>query len=145
VNGLALDRDALAFVHLTNGQLFTLPIAADGSPGALRTVALDTSLAGGDGLQRVAPGRFVVVQNGFAPPELSRRVVLVDVPASGVGKVTTIASGLDFPTTLAIYDDNAWVVEAQLDHLFGQDPTPARLPFVVERVGLPAEAFRPTP
>jgi hypothetical protein len=52
------------------------------------------------------------------------------------GHVTLLATGLDNPTTVALHDGDAFIVESQFDHFFQVDRTPADLPFRVKRLWL---------
>lgn len=92
-------------------------------------VSLDRPLAGPDGLEAYQDALIVVEGASGA---LSR----IDLdPSTRSGVVTTIADGLDSPTTAAIVGNEAFVVQGQLDHFFGLDPAPPA-PFTLVRVSL---------
>lgn len=50
--------------------------------------------------------------------------------------MSILAENLDSPTTAAIYQGFAYVVQGQLDHFFGMTPE-APAPFALKRVSLP--------
>ena len=127
VNGIAwFPDDVLRVVNYYDGRLYEIPVAEDGSAGAVTTVAAESLLANPDGILRDGAD-LLVVEGG--QQRLSR--VQLDP-----WTVTPVADGFAFPTTVAVRGDDAWVAEGQLDHLFGFDPNPPELPFVVTRIGL---------
>ena len=85
---------------------------------------------GPDGLKALGEDRLLVVDN----PAGSVKIITLSGDA---GSVMTIANTLDGPTTAAPFDGYAWVLEGQLDHLLGGDPSPPNLPFMARRVALP--------
>ncbi len=50
--------------------------------------------------------------------------------------MTLLATGLDNPTTVALHDGDAFVVESRFDHFFGVDRSPVEVPFIVKRIWL---------
>jgi sugar lactone lactonase YvrE len=128
LNGIAVESEAVYTVKYNSGELFRIPIAADGSPGGLASIALDRVLELPDGLKLEGPGRLVVVEGAG---RLSR--ILVD---GDTGAVSTIRDQLDGPTTVALHGGDAWVVEGKLGHLFDQALGDPALPFQVVRVPL---------
>lgn len=129
LNGIDADGASRLFVVRSDGgRIFEIPIESDGSAG--EPVVLETSepLASGDGL-KLSGDSLLLVQSSTLT-----RVALAD------GEVTPITGAelaTEFLTTFALFGSAAWVVEGQLDHLLGLDPTPPDLPFRVVRVPLP--------
>ncbi|WP_394836001.1 SMP-30/gluconolactonase/LRE family protein [Pendulispora rubella] len=125
LNGIAWAKGNLYVAHTQNNALYRIPIDAAGSAGAAAALLLDRKPNGLDGLKVAADGSLAFVE-GFA-----NQLVRVALPGDDTGTLTVLAPGLDQPTTFALFDGGAWVVEGQLLHLFGQDPTPPHLPFRV--------------
>ena len=127
LNGIAHDpADALWVSNYQLGELYRIPIEADGAPGTLEIRALDGELPTPDGVLWHDDG-LLVVSGGDS---------LVSLELSDPVTIDTVQDGLDFGTTVAVEQGAAWVAEGQLDHLFGIDPEPPSLPFVVVRVEL---------
>jgi sugar lactone lactonase YvrE len=125
-------------VNFSKGTLLRVAINADGSAGAIVSVPLTNSagetvtLRGADGIKEFDSDTLIVVENG------ANSLTKVDLSdafgAAPAGKTTVLSSRLDVPTTVAIDSDSAVVVEGQLDHLLGVDPSPPSLPFCASRV-----------
>ena len=127
LNGIAFDpAGALWVSNYQLGELYRVPIEADGSAGAFELAALDDALPTPDGVLW-HDGGLLVVSGGDS---------LASLELSDPVSVTPLADGLDFGTTVAVDDGVAWVAEGQLDHLFGIDPAPPNVPFVVVPVEL---------
>lgn len=130
VNGIVFDgEDRLYVVKYATGELFSVPILPDGSAGAAEAIQVDPPIQFADGLEMVDEDTLLVVENEIG------QVSLVEL-SGGAGQKVVLANGLAEPTTAALLDDSAWVVEGQLSYLFGA-PGNASLPFRVRRVGLP--------
>ncbi len=131
LNGIVYNgKDALYTVHTARGTFLRIPIQNDGSAGTVVQITLSRSLVSGDGLKMINDTTFVVAEN-FADR-------LSSITLNGnQATVRVLSSRLDKPTTFAVYAGSAWVVEGQLDHLFGADPNPPALPFLIRRVDLP--------
>lgn len=124
LNGIAVAGGALHAVKYNSGELFRVPIGEDGAAGAPEAVALERALELPDGLRAAGDDLLVVEGAG----RLSR-------VASG-GAVTTLADGLDGPTSVAVSGGDAWVVEGQLGNLFDPSSGAPDLPFQLVRVAL---------
>lgn len=126
LNGITWEAGLLRVVTTADGRLLEVSIEGDGSPGAVTVTGKAGTLAGPDGMIPHEGGLLMV--EGVAT-----RLSLVDPDDL---TVTPVAEGFDFPTTVAVIGDTAWVAEAQFDHLLGLDPAPPTLPFRVRRVPL---------
>jgi len=126
LNGISWEAGLLRTVTTIDGRLLEVSIEDDGSAGAVTVTGEAGTLAGPDGMIPHEGGLLMV--EGVAT-----RLSHVDTDDL---TVTPLAEGFDFPTTVAVIGDTAWVAEAQFDHLFGLDKAPPTLPFRVRRVPL---------
>ena len=124
LNGVAVAGGTLQVVKYNTGELFRIPIGEEGAAGPVEIAALDRGLELPDGLR--ADGGDLLVVEGVG--RLSR--VTPD------GTVTTVAEGLDGPTSVAVSGRDAWVVEGQLGNLFDPASGAPDLPFRLVRVAL---------
>ncbi len=139
-NGIAVLDGELFVVNFDQGTL--VHIARTGEGAALDAVAVpltDTDgapvlLVGPDGIAASDDGDLLVVENGIFAANDGNRLRAVSL-AAGVGVVTTVAEDFDIPTTVAQGTHRTWIVEGQLDHLFGLDPAPPA-PFVITGIQL---------
>lgn len=126
LNGIVWDAGRLWVVNTFDGRLFDIAVQEDGSPGAVTIAGDEGTLSGPDGVIAHDDGLLVV-------EGVTTRISHVD---SNDLTVTMLADGFDFPTTVAVIGETAWVAEGQFDHLFGSDKAPPNLPFRVRRVPL---------
>jgi sugar lactone lactonase YvrE len=129
LNGIAWGDGAIYVVKYDSGELFHIGINPNGSAGTITRITTDASLGYPDGILMLAPGVLLVVDNDNGQ---FKRVDL----SGDMGHVSLLATGFDNPTTVALHDGDAFIVESQFDHFFGIDRTPADVPFVVKRVWL---------
>ena len=129
-NGIVATRRAVFVVNFNTGSLIRIPIRRSRAAGTATVVPLidsdgqPTHISGPDGLVRSARAEFLVVENGvFGGPNRLTRISLGFKGRQRVGRVEPIADGLNVPTTVAVVKDVAWVVEGQLDHFLGLDPS----------------------
>jgi sugar lactone lactonase YvrE len=105
----------LLAVGYTTGQLWRI-----GLDGAVREVALDRPLVGGDGMVLLPDGRLVVVTNGVLVPGANAVQTLRGdhgwTTARTVDRVTPWPDGA--PSTAALTPTGVWVVAGALDALF---------------------------
>ncbi|RKH37237.1 SMP-30/gluconolactonase/LRE family protein [Corallococcus sicarius] len=136
LNGITYDgASTLYVVKYDSGTLFSIAIQADGSAGAPVTIPVVPAIESGDGLEWLDAQRLLVVEN--APGRVS-----VVTHSGGSGTKQVIANGFVEPTTAALTDEGAWVLEAQMKYLFGTPGDPA-LPFRVHRLVVPAAPLLP--
>jgi sugar lactone lactonase YvrE len=129
LNGIAWDDGAIDVVKYDSGELFRVALQSNGSAGAVTRITLDGSIGYPDGIIVYSPGVLLVVENDGG------KFMRVDL-SGDTGHVTLLATGLDNPTTVALHDGDAFIVESQFDHFFGVDRTPADVPFRVKRLWL---------
>lgn len=130
LNGIAFAGGAIWVVDQASGALHRLEPGAGARAGAITTFTLAEPLSTPDGLKALDPDTFLVIEQGRGSlSELSVH--------TSSASVTVLANRLDTPTTFAVQGRSAWVLEGQLDHLFGFDPTPPALPFRAVRLPLP--------
>ena len=125
LNGIVAVDGAVFAVKYNSGELFQFTRTRDGVTH--KRVVLARPLNGPDGLERLSGERLLVVE-GF-----SGSVSAIDL---ATGSVTMVADKLDSPTTAAINERFAYVVQGQLDHFFGMTQGPPG-PFSLKRVPLP--------
>jgi sugar lactone lactonase YvrE len=127
VNGIVFDPDSskLYVVKYSTGQLFSIRVNADGSAGTVHEIQVNSPLQYPDGIEMLHDGVFLVVENNIG------RVSVVALWGGSAHRFT-IAQGLNEPTTAAIHNRSAWVVEGQGSLLYGEDEP--SLPFRVRRV-----------
>jgi sugar lactone lactonase YvrE len=129
LNGIAWQGGAVYAAKYDSGELFRIPVNADGSAGTAVRLATSAAIGMPDGIEFLAPGVLLVVDND------NGKFLRLDL-AGDSAAVTLLATGMDNPTTVAVHDGDAFVVESQFDHFFGVDKSPADPVFVVTRVWL---------
>ena len=131
VNGADYDAatHTMYVVKSSSGQVLRVPVASDGSAQSASVVALDRPLMAPDGLRVVDSSTLVVVETQTGS--------LTRVSLGGsVASTTVLATGFEAPTGVAVDAEHAWVAEGQVLRLIGQDPSPAKLPFLLRRVDM---------
>ena len=130
-NGIVATRRAVFVVNFNTGTLIRIPIRRSRVAGVAAVVPLfdgddqPTRIFGPDGLARSGFAELLVVENGvFGGPNRLTRISLDLKDGRLVGHLEPIADGLNVPTTVAVVKNVAWVVEGQLDHFLGLDPSP---------------------
>lgn len=133
LNGIAMNPqgNALYVVKYDTGNLFSIPIQADGSAGTAVEIPVVPAISSPDGLEVIDANTLLVMENGGDVQSVSTVKL-----SGGSGQKTVINSSLDHPTNAVISGSNAWVVESQQEYLSGAPGSPT-LPFRVVRVPLP--------
>ncbi len=135
VDGIAILGDKVIVNALRTGKLFVTPIGKDGKAGKVSEVKLDRPLAGPDG-QRSFGKSSLLVAEGTAPGRLAR----VDLSGADLatGKVTTVKEGFpDGPVAVTVVGETAYVLEGQLQILFGPPGAPPAAPKPFKATGVP--------
>lgn len=128
-NGVTELDGELYVVNFNQGTLLRIPRDGDGNAQGIVPITLEDedgealTLVGPDGLDASSASTLVVVENGIFGGGAGNRVVEIELDGDA-GVVHEIAAGLDIPTTAAEAGGRQWIVEGQLDHLFGLDETP---------------------
>jgi hypothetical protein len=128
LNGIDADGDDRIFVvRSAGGVIYEIPIESDGGPGTPVPLTTSAALDAGDGLKFQGDSILLVQESTLT------RVAL---PSGTVTLLSPPELATEFLTTFAVFGSAAWVVEGQLDHLLGLDPSPPELPFRVVRIPL---------
>lgn len=123
-DGIVVGEGMLYVNTFSDSGLFQIPINSDGSAGAVTALTVTPALQGPDGM-RLIDSDTLLVTEAFSGE-------LTKVELSGTtGTATTIASGFDFPTSVARSGGSYWVSEGQLDHFV--DGTTPTTPFTLKR------------
>ncbi len=114
---------------VTTGHMYRIPIAADGSAGAIEELTPSVKLGGPDGLRAIGGNRFLQAENGVG------RVSLVTITGT-TATVTPIKEGEPGVTSMALVKGEVWAIDAKMryrrDPAFkDKDPNP----FLIEPVG----------
>ena len=130
VDGIAIGGDGQVYVNtVTTGHMYRIPIAADGSAGAIEELTPSVKLGGPDGLRAIGGNRFLQAENGVG------RVSLVTITGT-TATVTPIKEGEPGVTAMALVKGVVWAIDAKMryrrDPAFkDKDPNP----FLIEPVG----------
>jgi hypothetical protein len=116
LNGLDIDqgKNMMYIVNIATGQLFRIPINADGSAGAITEIKTSKPLERPDGLKVINSTTLATAESqpgGMSVLELDGDEAMVKV----------INTGLDGVATFALYQGSAWLVENQADHFWNPD------------------------
>lgn len=130
LNGLIYDgTGGLYVVKTSTGELFHVPILADGSAGTPTSITVEPALSSPDGLEAVDANTLIVAEYDAG------QVSTVKLEGT-TGHKEVIANGFFRPTSVVVSEGSAWVLESQMDYLFGAPGSP-ELPFRIYRVALP--------
>jgi sugar lactone lactonase YvrE len=94
-NGIAFRAGRLLVTNTEKGSVLTVPIRADGRPGAPSVLVQGPKLVGADGLTLDSRGRLYVAVNGQS------RVVRISPQGTAVRTLATAADGLDSTSGVA--------------------------------------------
>ena len=116
LNGLDIDqgKNVMYIVNQAKGQLFRIPINADGKAGAITEIKTSKPLRRPDGLK-------VIDSNTLATAEGAVSGMAVLTLSGDEAKVKVINTGLNGVATFALWQGSAWLVENQADHFWGPD------------------------
>ncbi len=123
LNGITWDgAQSLYLANFRRGEIYRVDVAS-------RSVdVVRTGLGAPDGIEWLGAGRLLVVEGALA------RLSELDLRA---GEIEVLREGLDFPSTSAVVEGGAWVVQGQLDHLLDPSAGPPSPPFVLTFVRRP--------
>ncbi len=115
LNGLDIDQsnNTLYVVENHPGALYSIPIQADGSAGAVTELTTSRPILSPDGLKVLAPNVLVTAEGANNGGGVS--IVKIDGASATIEEVV---SGFDQVATLALHQGSAWVVENQADHFW---------------------------
>lgn len=125
LDGISVIADGVAVNTLVTGKIFVIPVNADGKAGAISEVALDRPIQEPDGMRSFGKNSVLLVESGGSG-RLTRLVI-----NGGKGALTTLKEGFhDGPVSVASVGTSAYVLEGQLNGLFGPpEPNPTSKPF----------------
>jgi len=112
LNGITYLDNHLYTVKMNSGELFKVQIKENGAPYNLEKVNLPRLLNAPDGIKTINKQTLIVVENKGS---------LTTIKLNDPIELSVIRENLDTPTTVAIKNNTAWVLEAQFGHLFGED------------------------
>lgn len=128
-DGIVWDGQSNLYVNtFSDGRLLRIPINADGSAGKATPITVSPALNSPDGMRLQDDGSLLLVEG-------AGRLTRVDV-SGATATATVLQDGLDAPTSVVKFGQEAWISEGQLGHLFGFVAGPPKTPFVVKRVTL---------
>ena len=120
LDGISVLGNRVYANTLMTSKLFTVPIGADGTAGAVAEVKLDHEISRPDGMRSFGKTGVLIVEGGNGG-RLSR----IDLNGA-TGKVTTIKEGYpDGPVSVTVVGTTAYVLEGQLATLMRRPGTPA--------------------
>jgi hypothetical protein len=123
----AFGADGISFDVNNNstGAIVQIPQKGDGSAGPPVVLAVTPALVHPDGQRQADATTLLVVDNAGT---------LSTVSLSGAsGKATTLANGLNAPTSVVSFGDDYWVTDGQIVSSLLTGKTP-NLPFVIQRM-----------
>ena len=127
LNGITFIDSHIYTVKMNSGELFRISIADNGKPYNLVKINLPRSLNKPDGIEAVNKSNLIVVENR------SEGTWKGSLTMINLAKATLeiLKDDLDTPTTVAIQDGTAWVLQAQFSHLFGDEKNIPPGPFEI--------------
>jgi sugar lactone lactonase YvrE len=125
-DGISFDGASNFYVNNNStGAIVQVPQAADGSAGPPVVLTVTPALVHPDGQRQADATTLLVVDNAGT---------LSTVSLSGTsGAATTLANGLDAPTSVVSFGDYYWVTDGQIVSSLLTGKTPS-LPFVIQRI-----------
>lgn len=123
LNGIAAVSGAVYVVRYNTGSLYRITVNPDGSAGEVSEVTLSRTLRSPDGLSAVSSIELIVVEGGGLHAGALGSLARIRLDRHA-GDVDVIADGLKVPTTAALWNGRAYVVEGQLDTLFDKTAGP---------------------
>lgn len=110
-------------IAAVSGAVYRITVNPDGSAGEVSEVTLSRMLKSPDGLSAVSSTELIVVEGGGLHAGALGGLARIRLDRHA-GDVEVIADGLKVPTTAALWNGSAYVVEGQLDTLFDKTAGP---------------------
>jgi len=118
LNGITFVNDHIYTVKMNSGELFKIGVSDNGKPINFSKINLPRPLNKPDGIEAINKNNFLVAENRT---QGTWKGSLTNINLSKKVTLTTIRDNLDTPTTVAIIGKEAWVLQAQFSHLFGDE------------------------
>ena len=122
LNGITFTNNNIYIVKMNSGELFKIGIADNGKPINFTKIDLPRPLNAPDGIKAINKKNLLVVENKGS---------LTNINLSEPITLKILRDNLDTPTTVAIKDKTAWVLQAQFGHLFGDEKDIPPGPFAI--------------
>jgi hypothetical protein len=142
LNGIAIDGDdvVVSVLAATTG-LLRIPVAADGSAGAVTRLEAPRELRNVDAIRAWKPGRLVLFEsNAFGAAPYGGQVTLARIEGDRLA-LRTIVAGLNDPSSGLVDRGRVWFIESKyglLTHRQPNDPpVPQGVPFDLQSAALP--------
>jgi len=138
LNGIAYDSQSQSVfvVRYNTGSFHRITIDQQGLAVSVNDISLSNPINGPDGLTALGGGRFLIVEGGGLNPGNTGNLLAVTVNGNAA-VVDVLATNLNIPTTTAVHNGYAYVVEGQLDHLVNPDAG-ATDPYQIVPVRIPS-------
>jgi len=122
LNGITSIGNNIYTVKMNSGELFKVEFADNGKPFNFTKIDLPRTLNAPDGIKAIDQNNLLVVENKGS---------LTHISLSDPITLKILKDNLDTPTTLAIKEKTAWVLQAQFGHLFGDEKNIPPGPFEI--------------
>ena len=128
LNGITYIDNSIYTVKMNSGELFKIDIAENGKPSKINKINLPRPLNAPDGVEAIDKNNLLVVENRAKGTWIGS---LTKINLSSTPTIEILRDGLDTPTTVALKGKNAWVLQAQFSHLFGDEKDISPDPFEI--------------
>lgn len=143
LNGIAIDGGRDVYVSLVAAAPYVLRIGlgADGKAGEVTRVEAPRELKNVDAIRAWKPGRLVLFEsNAFGEGPYGGQITVARVESAKLG-LRTVVSGLNDPSSGAVWGDRVYFIESKYSlltkHKEGDGPVPTGVPFDIQSRALP--------
>jgi hypothetical protein len=120
LDGISVLRNRLFVNTLETNKLFVVPIETDGRAGPITEIRLDRGIENPDSMRSFGKDGLLIVEGG-GKGRLSR----INITGNS-GQLTTLKEGYpDGAVSVTVVGTSGYVLEGQLDALFGPTPKTA--------------------
>jgi streptogramin lyase len=144
LNGIAIDQDSDVYVSLVAAApyLLHIPLAADGSAGAVSRLDAPRELKNVDAVRAWQPGHLVLFEsNAFGSASYGGQITTARVK-DGKLSLRTVVAGLNDPSSGAVVGNRVYFTEAKFRLLTERKDdaaVPRGVPFNLQSYELPAD------
>ena len=128
LNGITFIDGKIYTVKMNSGELFRINVGKNGKPEKFAKIDLQRPLNAPDGVEAIDKNNLLVVENRAKGTWIGS---LTKINLSSTPTIEILRDGLDTPTTVALKGKNAWVLQAQFSHLFGDEKDISPDPFEI--------------